>query len=134
HGRLAEMTLMPGVAVTSDAQQSISIGRVDFNDGLDEFNNLNSSSGTLEERTMLKSLTDDDPTSIDLFVINRFTHQTRIGEAFVEGDGGALINALIMDRAGVAAQREAWTQSHEAGHIFLNQPWHPDNMGPDRPW
>jgi hypothetical protein len=132
--RLAEITMPASGALTTDLQQSISIGRVDLSDGIEEFNNLNSSAGTLEERTLLKSLMDDDVTSIDLFVVNRYTHQTRIGEAFVEGDGGALLNALIIDRAGIAAQREAWTQSHEAGHIFLNQPWHPDNMGPDRPW
>jgi hypothetical protein len=133
-GHLAEITPVPGAPLTTDPQQSVSIGRVDLSDGLDEFNNLNSSSGTLEERTLLKSLVDDDVSTVDLFVINRFTHQTRIGEAFVEGDGGAIINALIVDRGGIAAQREAWTQSHEIGHIFLNQPWHPDNMGPDRPW
>lgn len=134
HGRLAEISPVPNVPLTTDPQQSLTIGRVDFSDGLDEFNNLNSSSGTLEERTLIKSLIDDDPTTIDLFIVNRFTHRSRIGEAFVEGDGGAIVNALIIDRAGVAAQREAWTQSHEAGHVFLNQPWHPDNMGPDRPW
>jgi len=30
--------------------------------------------------------------------------------------------------------REAWTQAHEAGHILLDQPFHPDNVGRDRPW
>ncbi len=134
HDRLAEITAPATGPMTTDPQQGLSIGRVDFTDGIEEFNNLNSSAGTLEERTLLKSLMDDDAASVDLFVVNRYTHQTRIGEAFVEGDGGAILNALIIDRAGIAAQREAWTQSHEAGHIFLNQPWHPDNMGPDRPW
>lgn len=134
HDHLAEFTASTTGPMTTDPQQSLSIGRVDFSDGLEEFNNLNSSAGTLEERTLLKSLMDDDVASVDLFIVNRYTHQTRIGEAFVEGDGGAILNALVIDRAGIAAQREAWTQSHEAGHIFLNQPWHPDNMGPDRPW
>ncbi len=67
-------------------------------------------------------------------MINRFAHGTRIGEAFVSGDRGTIVNALLLDRAGIATEREAWTQSHEAGHILLDQPWHPDNMGPDRPW
>jgi hypothetical protein len=112
----------------------VTVGRVDLLDGIDEFNNLNSASGTLEERALIKPLTDDDPSTIDLFMINRFARGTRIGEAFVEGATGAIVNGLLIDRAGISAEREAWTQSHEAGHILLDQPWHPDNMGPDRPW
>ncbi len=112
----------------------MTVGRVDLADGIDEFNNLNSASGTLEERSLVKPLADDDPSSIELFVINRFARGTRIGEAFVEGAAGAIVNGLLIDRAGISAEREAWTQSHEAGHILLDQPWHPDNMGPDRPW
>ncbi len=134
HGHLVEFAAVSGGALTTDARQSLSVGRVDFTDGVEEFSNLNSAAGTLEERTLVKSLADDDRATIELFFVNRFTRQTRIGEAFVEGDAGTVINALIIDRAGVGAQREAWTQSHEAGHVLLNQPWHPDNVGPDRPW
>jgi hypothetical protein len=119
---------------TTDRRQRIEVGAVDLRDGLEEFQNMNSASGTLEERTLLKTLMDEDPTTIELVVVNRFTRGTRIGEAFVEGDGGAIINALFLDRTGLSAQREAWTQSHEVGHIVLDQPWHPDNLGPDRPW
>ncbi len=119
---------------TTDRRQRLVTGVVDLRDGLEEFQNMNSASGTLEERTLMKTLMDEDPTTIDLVVINRFTRGTRIGEAFVEGDGGSIVNALFLDRTGLSAQREAWTQSHEVGHIVLDQPWHPDNLGPDRPW
>ncbi len=133
-GRLLQFESAGSAPWSTDRRQRIEVGVVDLRDGLEEFQNMNSASGTLEERTLLKTLMDDDPTTIDLVVINRFTRGTRIGEAFVEGDGGAIINALFLDRTGLSAQREAWTQSHEVGHIVLDQPWHPDNLGPDRPW
>jgi hypothetical protein len=135
-GRGALVTLSPPASgpVSTDRLQRVQIGAVDLSDGVQEFNNLTSASGTLEERALLQLSMDDDPRSIELFIVNRFTGGTRIGEAFVEGDRGAIVNALFLDRVGILAEREAWTQSHEVGHILLNQPWHPDNMGPDRPW
>jgi len=133
-GQLVTLSLPPTGPITTDRRQRVHIGAVDLSDGLMEFNNLTSASGTLEERSLLKPTMDDDPSTIELYIINRFTGGTRIGEAFVEGDRGAIVNALFLDRVGILAEREAWTQSHEAGHILLNQPWHPDNMGPDRPW
>lgn len=134
NGRPVALSPVPGVPLSTDPQQRVSLGVVDLRDGLDEFNNLTSAAGTLEERTLVKSLQDNDSGTIDLFLINHFARGTRIGEAFVSGDRGTLVNALLIDRTGIAAEREAWTQSHEAGHILLDQPWHPDNMGPDRPW
>jgi hypothetical protein len=133
-GRAMVFEPEPLAPLSTDPQQHVELGVVDLHDGLEEFQNMNSASGTLEERTLMKTLMDDDPTTIELIVVNRFTRGTRIGEAFVEGDGGAIINSLFLDRTGIAAQREAWTQSHEIGHILLDQPWHPDNLGPDRPW
>lgn len=50
---------------------------------------MNSASGTLEERTLMSLSPTTTRLTIELVVINRFTRQTRIGEAFVEGDGGA---------------------------------------------
>lgn len=133
-GRPVSFAAIGASAISTDARQTVTVGRVDLGDGVDEFNNLNSASGTLEERALIKPLTDGDAGTIDLFVINRFARGTRIGEAFVEGAAGAIFNGLLVDRAGISAEREAWTQSHEAGHILLDQPWHPDNTGPDRPW
>ncbi|MBL8602663.1 MAG: hypothetical protein JNK72_12140 [Myxococcales bacterium] len=133
-GALANLGPQGAAPLSTDRSQRIDIGQVDLRDGLTEFNNLSSTAGTLEERSLLRALLDDDPTTIEIVLINRFGRGSRIGEAFVEGDGGALVNALLLDRTGIAAEREAWTQAHEAGHIFLNEPWHPDNLGPDRPW
>lgn len=133
-GRWVTLSAPPGGALSTDLRQRAALAVVDFSDGIDEFNNQNSVAGTLEERGLLKPLVDDDPTTMEMVVINRFARGTRIGEAFVRGDGGSVGNAFFVDRAGIGAEREAWTQSHEAGHILLDQPWHPDNMGPDRPW
>jgi len=133
-GRWTTLSPVPGSALSTDLRQGAELAVVDFSDGVDEFNNQNSTSGTLEERALIKPLIDDDVTTMEMIVINRFSRGTRIGEAFVRGDGGSIGNGFLIDRAGIAAEREAWTQSHEAGHILLDQPWHPDNMGPDRPW
>lgn len=120
--------------LTTDSRQPIDIGSVDLSDMLDDFDNMNASSGTLEERTLIKTLTDGDPGTIDLYIVNRFASGARQGEAFIEGDGGSILNAVILDRSGIRQERESWTQSHEAGHVLLDQPYHPDNVGPDRPW
>ncbi len=133
-GRWTNLSTSPGVGLSTDLRQGAALATVDFSDGIDEFNNQNSTSGTLEERALIKPLIDDDASTMEMIVINRFSRGTRIGEAFVRGDGGSIGNGFLIDRAGIAAEREAWTQSHEAGHILLDQPWHPDNMGPDRPW
>lgn len=133
-GRWTTLSAPPGGTLSTDRRQGAALATVDFSDGVDEFNNQNSTSGTLEERALIKPLIDDDATTMEMIVINRFSRGTRIGEAFVRGDGGSIGNGFLIDRAGIGAEREAWTQSHEAGHILLDQPWHPDNMGPDRPW
>lgn len=120
--------------LTTDSRQTLAIGAVDLTDRLSEFNNATAAAGTLEERTLYKVLADDDPTTIDLFVVNRFAGGGRQGEAFIEHDRGMVRNALILDRTGIRQTRQAWTQSHEAGHVLLDDPYHPDNSGPDRPW
>lgn len=120
--------------LSSDRQQTVSIGRVDSSDGIQEFENMTAVAGTLEERTLIRLLGDDDPRTVDIFLIDRFTGNTRQGEAFIEGDGGSIANVLLLDRNGVHQEREAWTQAHELGHVLLDQPFHPDNVGPDRPW
>jgi hypothetical protein len=133
-GNLARLTPDRSAPLSTDARQNAAIGVVDLTDGLQEFDNMTAAAGTLEERALIKALADDDPTTIDLFIVNRFTAGTRQGEAFIEADGSAIINTLILDRNGIRQQREAWTQSHEIGHILLDMPFHPDNVGPDRPW
>ena len=133
-GELATLTPNRGAPLSTDRRQGAAIGAVDLRDGLREFDNMTAAAGTLEERALIKTLGDDDPGTIDLFIVNRFTNGTRQGEAFIEADGSAIINTLILDRNGIRQQREAWTQSHEIGHILMDMPFHPDNVGPDRPW
>ncbi len=133
-GALVRIAPQEGRPLTTDRRQSVSIGSVDLSDGLAEFNNASSSSGTLEERTMIKALSDDDPATIELFIVNRFTGGGRQGEAFIERDGGMIRNTLVLDRTGIRQSRAAWTQAHEAGHVLLDDPYHPDNFGEDRPW
>lgn len=133
-GQLVRLSKDGDLPLGTDTMQSVQIGSVDLSDGMLEFDNMNASSGTIEERTLIKTLADDDPSTIELFIVNHFSRGTRQGEAFIDGDGGAIVNAVILDRAGLRQQRAAWTQAHELGHVLLNHPLHPDNVGPDRPW
>jgi hypothetical protein len=121
-------------SIGTDGRQRVEIAGVDLRDGLYEFDNMNASAGSLEERALIKLLMDDDPGTVDVFIVNRFAAGTRQGEAFIESDGGSIVNALVLDRNGIRAEREAWTIAHELGHVLLDQPYHPDNVGPDRPW
>jgi hypothetical protein len=132
-GSLAQLEAIEGVPLSTDAQQRISLGVVDLGDGLEEFDNMTATGGTLEERTMVKALSDDDPGTIDLFIVNRFTHGTRQGEAFISASSGPILNAVVLDRNGLRQRQTAWTMAHEIGHVLLNQPLHPDNVGPDIP-
>ena len=120
--------------LSSDAQQSLKIGRVDLSDGLLEFDNMTALVGSLEERSLLKTLADDDPATIDVFIVNQFSNATRQGEAFIAEPRAAIVNAVVLDRNGLRHSPLAWTLAHEIGHVLMNDPLHPDNIGPDRPW
>jgi hypothetical protein len=133
-GALLPLGVDPDLALSSDAQQRVAIGGVDLSDGISEFDNTISAVGTLEERTLVKLLADGDPSTIDLLLINRFVNRDRQGEAFIEADGSSMANTLIFDRNAVRFERQAWVQAHELGHVLLDEPLHPDNVGPDRPW
>jgi hypothetical protein len=132
-GAFVRIEPIEGVPLTSDLQQRLSIGRVDLGDGLEEFDNMTAQSGTLEERTLIKALSDDDPGSIDLFIVNRFTLGTRQGEAFIPATSGPIVSSVVLDRNGLRQRQTAWTMAHELGHVLLNQPLHPDNIGADVP-
>jgi hypothetical protein len=123
-----------GAPLSSDARQSLQIGSVDLGDGLQEFDNTTAQVGSLEERTLLKAISDDDPQSIDIFVVNQFTAATRQGEAFIADPAGPITNSVVIDRNGLRHAPLAWTLAHELGHVLMNDPLHPDNVGPDRPW
>lgn len=134
HGALVQLNNDPELPLSSDAQQRVAIGSVDLSDGVTEFDNTISAVGTLEERTLVKLLADADPSTIDVLLVNRFVNRDRQGEAFIEADGSSMANTLIFDRNAVRFERQAWVQAHELGHVLLDEPLHPDNVGPDRPW
>ncbi|MDH5674186.1 MAG: hypothetical protein OEZ06_18670 [Myxococcales bacterium] len=132
-GQFVRIAPIRGVPLSSDPRQRLRIGRVDLGDGLEEFDNMTATSGTLEERTLIKAFDDGDPATIDLYIVNRFTHGTRQGEAFIEGSAGPIANTVVLDRNGLRQRQTAWTMAHEIGHVLLNQPLHPDNVGADEP-
>jgi hypothetical protein len=133
-GAFVTIDPVPGFALSTDARQSVRIGHVDLGDGLQEFDNMTAQVGSLEERTLIKALADEDPQSIDIFVVNHFTGATRQGEAFIADPTGPITNVVVIDRNGLRHAPLAWTLAHELGHVLMNDPLHPDNVGPDRPW
>jgi len=132
-GELVALAPKGNHPLSTDAAQGVSIGRVRLDDGIQQFDNMVAATGTLEERTLVKLLSDADPRTIDVFFVNRFAAPERQGEAFIEADGSAMANALILDRNAVRFERQAWVQAHELGHVLLDEPFHPDNFGWDRP-
>jgi hypothetical protein len=132
-GALATLAPRGATPLSSDARQGVAIGRVSLEDGVQQFDNMVAAAGTLEERTLVKLLGDGDPTTIDVFFINRFAAPERQGEAFIESDGSTMANSLVLDRNAVRFERQAWVQAHELGHVLLDEPFHPDNFGWDRP-
>ncbi len=131
-GALVALSVDSQGPLTTDSRQRMEVGHVDLRDGIQEFDNDVSAAGTLEERTLMKLLSDDDPTSIDVILINHFVNPDRQGEAFIESDVSNMANTLIFDRNAVRYQRQAWVQAHELGHVLMDEPFHPDNLGPDR--
>lgn len=118
---------------SSDATLSVAVGSVDLEDGLSHFGDTDSVAGTLEERTLVKSVEDGDPHTIEVIVVPFFAGGGRIGESFIGSDGSSMRNVVILDRAGVRARRTSLTLAHELGHVILDQPGHPDDFGVDTP-
>jgi len=133
-GALATLEpIAPGAALTTDATLAVRIGSVDLSDGLQHFGDMDSVAGTLEERTLLKSVDDGDPQTVEVVVVPSFTGGGRIGESFIASDLSSLRNAVLLDRAGVRARRISLTLAHELGHVLLDMPGHPDDYGVDTP-
>jgi hypothetical protein len=132
-GELATIEPPASGPLSSDATMSACIGRVDLDDGLQHFTDIDAIAGTVEERALIKAFDDGDPTTIEVFFIPSFAGGGRIGESFIAADGGTLRNLLIEDRAGVRADRSSFALAHELGHILLDDPGHPDDFGADTP-
>jgi len=119
--------------LTTDTTLSVRIGSVDPADGIEHFGDMDSMSGTLEERTLVKALDDGDPTSVELVVVPYFAGSGRIGESFITGDSPSMRNVVLLDRGGIRARRSSFTLAHELGHVLLEAPGHPDDYAIDTP-
>ena len=133
NGELAEIAPIGDAFLTTDRQQSLSIGRVDLSNGLDKFGSHNANSGTLEERTMFKALSDDDPATVEVFIVNRFAIHPALAETFIEDDQGPFPNLILITERGLVKGRASFTMPHELGHILLDEPGHPDSERRDTP-
>lgn len=118
----------------AERRLGVCLGAVNLADGLSHFTDADAAAGTLEERTLLRAIADDDPTTIDVLIVPYFVTVGRIGESFVDAQGLGVRNAIILDRAGIRAGRRSFALAHELGHVLLNMAGHPDDFGSDQPW
>jgi hypothetical protein len=132
-GGLSSFAQDGAAPVSSDPTLAACIGEVDLADGLDHFTDVDARAGTVEERTLVKAYDDGDPTTIDVLLIPAFGGAGRIGESFVDEEGAAIQNTVILDRASVRAGARSYVLAHELGHVLLDLPGHPDDYGVDRP-
>jgi hypothetical protein len=132
-GELCALTPPARGPLSSDATLTACIGRVELEDGLSHFGNVDAVAGTIEERTLIKAFDDGDPATIEVFLVPGFAGGGRIGESFIAADAGVLRNVLVEDRAGIRADRASYALAHELGHILLDDPGHPDDWGIDTP-
>lgn len=132
-GELVALAPPAAGPVSTDRTLTACIGEVHLEDGLSHFGDVDAVAGTVEERTLLKAIDDGDPTTIEVVVLPAFAGGGRIGESFIFGDGGAIRNVVIEDRASVRADRASFGLAHELGHVLLDEPGHPDDYGVDTP-
>ena len=132
-GALAQLAAVTGLPLSSDPTLTACIGAVNLEDGLQHFGDVDAAVGTLEERTLIKAYDDHNPSTIDVLMVPGFAHGGRIGESFIGADGGRIRNVVVVDRAGIRANRASFTLAHEIGHVLLDDPGHPDDYGIDTP-
>jgi hypothetical protein len=133
-GGLAALTLLSHAPLSTDHTLGVCVGDVDLADGLTHFDDLDAVAGTLEERALVKAYQDDDPASVEVFLVPSFSKTGRIGESFIDTDGSGIQNVVIVDRAGIRAGARSYALAHELGHVLLDMPGHPDDFGVDQPW
>jgi len=132
-GELALVEAPASGAMMTDPRLTVCLGRVDLEDGLQHFGDVDAIAGTIEERALIKAFDDGDPGTIEVFVVPSFASGGRIGESFIGADGGSVRNVLIEDRAALRADRASFALAHELGHVLLDEPGHPDDFGRDTP-
>ncbi|HEX3773255.1 MAG TPA: hypothetical protein VHV51_02265 [Polyangiaceae bacterium] len=123
---------LPNAELSNDATLSVCLGEVELGNGLSHFVESDAAAGTLEERALVKAFDDGDPSTIDVFIVPSFDQSGRIGESFIDDDGSAIQNTVIIDRAAVRAGPRSYALAHEIGHILLDMPGHPDDYGVDQ--
>lgn len=133
-GSPARVEPWPGEPLTTDPAQSMDIGAVILEDGIDAYDDMTALSGTLEERTLVRALSDNDPGTIDVIVVNRFAGGGRQGESFIPSGTVVEGGAVIVDLNALARARQSYTLSHELGHVLLDDLGHPDSRGEDEPF
>jgi hypothetical protein len=134
NGGFADVHVVPSTHLSTDATLSVCLGEVNLGDGLSHFEDLDAAAGTVEERALVRAYQDDDPSTIDVFIVPSFSKTGRIGESFIDADGTGIQNAVIIDRAGIRSGARSYALAHEIGHVLLDMPGHPDDFGVDRPW
>jgi hypothetical protein len=132
-GKFAKLSASPSHPLSSDPALSLCVPEVDLSNGLRHFSDADSLVGTMEERLLVRSVEDGDPTTIEVLVIPAFRGEARIGESFIGLEHGAIRNVLIQDRAAFRVGHASFTLAHELGHILLDQPGHTDDFGLDTP-
>jgi hypothetical protein len=131
-GELAELGGWPDRPLSTDRRQSLVIGAVRLDDGLEPYGPNDLVAGTLEERTLVKALASGNPRVAEVFVVSRFTGSRKQGESFVASNRSALQSAAIVDWRALARARQAYTMAHELGHLLLDDLGHPDGRGDPR--
>lgn len=131
-GRAASFDAIPGAPLSTDPSLPVCLGEVDLSDGLSHFVETDATAGTLEERSLVKAFSDGDPSTIEVFIVPSFDQSGRIGESFIDDDGAAIQNTVILDRSAVRAGPRSYALAHEIGHILLDMPGHPDDYGVDQ--
>ena len=131
-GKKAAFGAIAGVALSTDVSLPVCLGEVDLSNGLTHFVETDATAGTLEERSLIKAFADGDPSTIEVFIVPSFDQSGRIGESFIDDDGAAIQNTVIIDRAAVRAGPRSNALAHEIGHILLAMPGHPDDYGVDQ--
>jgi hypothetical protein len=132
-GQLASLEPPARGPLSSDPTLTACIGRVDLEDGLQHFGDVDAIAGTVEERALVKAFDDGDPSTLEVFLVPSFGGGGRIGESFIAADGGAIRDVLVEDRGAVRTGSASFALAHELGHILLDDPGHPDDFGIDTP-
>ncbi len=72
NGALATIDVPASGPLSTDATLTACLGRVDLEDGLQHFGDVDAIAGTVEERALIKAFDDGDPGTIEIFLLPSF--------------------------------------------------------------